>query len=38
MEKEIHFVLGSWRIFLVFLIDMSPSYYSAESLTLQKTP
>jgi hypothetical protein len=30
--------VGPWSIFPTFLIDKSPGYYSAESLTLQKTP
>jgi hypothetical protein len=30
--------LGPWHIFPAFLIDKSPGYYLAESLTLQKTP
>jgi hypothetical protein len=35
---EIHFALGSLAGFYVFLADWSLSYYSHESLTLQKTP
>jgi hypothetical protein len=35
---EIHFALGSLAGFYVFLANQSLSYYSHESLTLQKTP
>jgi hypothetical protein len=34
----VHFALGSLAGFQVFLVNQSLSYYSHESLTLQKTP